>query len=128
MVKTASGNEADSASFGKILVDFKKQIEIDSLMVADSALYTAANLKLLSDIKWLSRVPLSLAEAKKLVANINDSELVKSQINGYSYVVKESSYASVKQRWLIVQSEARKKSDLRQLEKRIQKSGISANS
>ena len=126
--KTASGNEADSASFGKILVDFKKQIEIDSLMVADSALYTAANLKLLSDIKWLSRVPLSLAEAKKLVANINDSELVKSQINGYSYVVKESSYASVKQRWLIVQSEARKKSDLRQLEKRIQKSGISANS
>jgi transposase len=42
--------------------------------------------------------------------------------------VKESSYASVKQRWLIVQSEARKKSDLRQLEKRIQKSGISASS
>ena len=126
--KTASGNEADSASFGKILVDFKKQIEIDSLMVADSALYTAANLKLLSDIKWLSRVPLSLAEAKRLVANINDSELVKSQINGYSYVVKESSYASVKQRWLIVQSEARKKSDLRQLEKRIQKSEISVSS
>ncbi|MDJ0695649.1 IS1634 family transposase, partial [Mastigocoleus sp. MO_188.B34] len=126
--KTASGNEADSASFGKILLDFKKQIEIDSLMVADSALYTATNLKLLSDIKWLSRVPLSLAEAKRLVANINDSELVKSQINGYSYVAKESSYASVKQRWLIVQSEARKKSDLRQLEKRIQKSGISASS
>ena len=126
--KTASGNEADSASFAKILVDFKKQIEIDSLMVADSALYTAANLQLLSEIKWLSRVPLSLAEAKRLVSSINDSELIKSQINGYSYVVKESSYASVKQRWLIVQSEARKKSDLRQLEKRIQKSEISATS
>ncbi len=126
--KAASGNEADSASFAKILVNFKKQIEIDSLMVADSALYTAANLQLLSDIKWLSRVPLSLAEAKRLVSSINDSELIKSQINGYSYVVKESSYASVKQRWLIVQSEARKKSDLRQLEKRIQKSDINATS
>jgi len=126
--KTASGNEADSASFGKILVDFKKQIEVDSLMVADSALYTAANLKLLSDVKWLSRVPLSLAEAKKLVPSINDSELVKSQIDGYSYVVKENSYASVKQRWLIVQSEARKQSDLRQLEKRIKKSEINATS
>lgn len=126
--KTASGNEVDSASFGKILVDFKKQIEVDSLMVADSALYTATNLKLLSDIKWLSRVPLSLAEAKRLVSSINDSELVKSQINGYSYVVKESSYADVQQRWLIVQSEARKKSDLRQLEKRIQKSEMSATS
>ena len=126
--KTASGNEANSASFGKILVDFKKQIEVDSLMIADSALYTAANLKLLSDIKWLSRVPLSLASAKRLVSSINDSELVKSKIDGYSYVVKENSYASVKQRWLIVQSEARKQSDLRQLEKRIKKSEINATS
>lgn len=126
--KTASGNEADSASFGKILVDFKKQIEVDSLMVADSALYTATNLELLSDIKWLSRVPLSLAEAKRLVSSINDSELLKSQIDGYSYVVKESRYASVKQRWLIVQSEARKQSDLRQLEKRVKKSEVNATS
>ena len=124
--KSASGNEADSASFAKILVDFKKQIEIDSLMVADSALYTATNLKLLSEIKWLSRVPLSLSEAKRLVSSISDSELIKSQINGYSYVVKENSYAGVKQRWLVVESEARKKSDLRQLEKRIQKLEISA--
>jgi transposase len=63
-----------------------------------------------------------------LVSTIDDSELVKSQINGYSYVVKESSYADIQQRWLVVQSEARNKSDLRQLEKRIQKSEISATS
>lgn len=126
--KSASGNEADSASFGKILVDFKKQIEVDSLMVADSALYTAANLQLLAEIKWLSRVPLSLAEAKKLVSSIGDSELVKSQIKGYSYVVKRSSYAGVEQRWLVVESDARKKSDLCQLEKRIQKLELSASS
>ncbi len=63
-----------------------------------------------------------------MVSTIDDSELVKSQINGYSYVVKESSYADIQQRWLVVQSEARKKSDLRQLEKRIQKSEISATS
>lgn len=119
--KSASGNEADSASFGKILVDFKKQIKIDSLMVADSALYTAQNLKLLSEIKWLSRVPLSLAEAKKLVQSTPNSELLKSQIEGYSYAVKRSTYATVEQRWLVVESDARKKSDLRQLEKRFQK-------
>lgn len=124
--KSASGNEADSASFGKILVDFKKQIKIDSLMVADSALYTAQNLKLLSEIKWLSRVPLSLAEAKKLVQSTPNSELLKSQIEGYSYAVKRSTYATVEQRWLVVESDARKKSDLRQLEKRFQKLEISA--
>ncbi len=124
--KSASGNESDSASFEKILVDFKKRIEVDSLMVADSALYTAANIQLLSEIKWLSRVPLSLAEAKRLVSGIDNSELVKSQINGYSYAVKTSSYTFVEQRWLVVESEARKKSDLRQLGKRIQKLEISA--
>jgi transposase len=124
--KSASGNEADSASFAKILVDFKKQIEVDSLMVADSALYTGANIQLLSEIKWLSRVPLSLAEAKRLVSDTSDSELIKSQINGYSYAVKRSYYADVEQRWLLVESEARKKSDLRQLEKRILKLETSA--
>jgi transposase len=124
--KSASGNEADSASFAKILVDFKKTIEVDSLMVADSALYNAVNIQLLSEIKWLSRVPLSLAEAKKLVSSIAESELIKSQIKGYSYTVQTSNYASVEQRWLLVQSEARKESDLRQLEKKIQKLEISA--
>jgi transposase len=101
-------------------------IEVDSLMIADSALYTAKNIQLLSDIKWLSRVPLSITEAKNLVSDISDSELIKSQINGYSYVVKRSNYASVEQRWLVVESEARKKSDLRQLEKRIPKLETSA--
>jgi transposase len=124
--KSASGNEADSASFAKILVDFKRQIALDSLMIADSALDTAANLKLLSEIKWLSRVPLSIAEAKRLVSSINDSELIESQINGYSYAVKISNYANIEQRWLVVESEKRKQSDLRQLEKRIQKSETSA--
>lgn len=126
--KSASGNEADSASFAKILLNFKKTIEVDSLMVADSALYNAANIQLLSEIKWLSRVPLSLAEAKRLVSSIAESELIKSQIKGYSYVVQKSNYASVEQRWLLVQSETRKQSDLRQLEKRIQKLEISATS
>ncbi len=124
--KSASGNEADSSSFAKILVDFKKQIEVDSLMVADSALYTASNLQLLSEIKWLSRVPLSLTEAKRLVSTIPNSELIESQINGYSYAVKTSSYATVEQRWLVVESEKRKKSDLLKTEKRIQKLEISA--
>lgn len=90
-------------------------------MVADSALYTASNIQLLSKIKWLSRVPLSLTEAKRLVSTIPNSELIKSQINGYSYVVQRSIYANVEQRWLVVESDKRKKSDLLRTEKRIQK-------
>ncbi|NES80004.1 MAG: hypothetical protein F6K06_31585, partial [Okeania sp. SIO1H4] len=44
-------------SFVQGMKDFKKQLNFDSLMVADSALYTQKNLQLLTDIKWLSRVP-----------------------------------------------------------------------
>lgn len=126
--KSASGNEADGASFAKILVEFKQQIKVDSLMIADSALYNAANLQLLSEILWLSRVPLSIAEAKRLVSSVVESELIESNIKGYSYAVYKSNYASVEQRWLVVQSEVRKQSDLRQLEKRIQKLETNATS
>ena len=36
-VRTGDGNETDKAVFGKILADFKKQVNFDSIMVADIA-------------------------------------------------------------------------------------------
>jgi transposase len=58
--QVASGNESDSAIFASICQDFKKQLNLDSLIVADSALYTAPNLEMLTNLRWLTRVPLSL--------------------------------------------------------------------
>jgi len=124
-LKVASGNESDQKVFAKIAVDFKKQIDLDTLMVADSALYSAANLALMNSIKWLCRVPLTVLAAKQLVSQLGE-EFISSQIEGYSYVVKRSNYGSVKQRWLIVESEARKTADLKQLEKRVLKSQTTA--
>lgn len=43
--------------FVQAMKDFKNQLNFESLMVADSALYTQENVQLLTDIKWLSRVP-----------------------------------------------------------------------
>ena len=108
------------------LVDFRREIELDSLMVADSALYSAANIVLMNSLKWLCRVPLSLTYAKLLVSQLNSTEFIKSEIEGYSYVVKTSSYAGVEQRWLVVESLARKIADLKQLDKRISKSETTA--
>ncbi len=39
-LRTGDGNESDKAVFGKILVDFKKQVDFESIYVADSALYS----------------------------------------------------------------------------------------
>ena len=44
--KSASGNQVDSKCLGSIAVDYKKQIQVDSLIVADCALYTESNIKL----------------------------------------------------------------------------------
>ena len=48
-------------------MEYSKQIDFDSIMVADSALYSEGNLKLMVNMKWISRVPLSIKKAKNLV-------------------------------------------------------------
>jgi len=121
-LKSASGNQVDSTCFGKIAVEYQKQIEIDSLIVADCALYTEENIKLMSKMKWVSRVPLTIKEAKTLIGTLAESEFIQSGIDGYSFVDKKVTYAGVDQRWLVVQSHLRRKSDLHKLSQNIEKS------
>ncbi|RUS93440.1 IS4 family transposase [Dulcicalothrix desertica PCC 7102] len=117
--QSASGNQVDSSCFGEIAANYKKQINFDSLVVADCALYTEQNIEKMSGIKWLSRVPLSINEAKLLVSTIPESEFLECELKGYLYVAKRVTYAGVEQRWLVVQSQERKKSDLEKLSKKI---------
>ncbi len=94
---------------------------METTIVGDSALYSKENLGLLKQIKWLTRVPLSISEAKNLVSTLKDSEFTNSEIPDYSWVEKESNYGSIRQRWLVVKSKARTKSDKKSLEKKITK-------
>ncbi|MFB2891805.1 IS1634 family transposase [Aerosakkonemataceae cyanobacterium BLCC-F50] len=77
-LKLASGNQADSSCFGQIAVDYQKQLEVDSLIVADCAIYTETNIKLMSDLRWLCRVPLSIKSAQSLISTLPESEFVAS--------------------------------------------------
>lgn len=120
----ASGNESDKAVFGKILVEYSKQIDFESIMVADSALYSANNLKLMENIKWISRVPLSLKKAKILVKSYLSEELTESEIKGYSYKEEKVSYGGIKQRWILVESADRKKADLNKLTQKIKEEAL----
>ena len=120
-MKMSSGNSSDQKEFGVAMVDFKNQLEMESLMVADSAFYTQENLQITEEIKWLSRVPFKVKVAKDLVKSVDNKDLTKSQINGYSYLELLKTYAAVKQRWLLVESEQRRDSDLKKLETNIKK-------
>ncbi|MBD2683447.1 MULTISPECIES: IS1634 family transposase [Nostoc] len=118
-LKLASGNQADSSCFGQIAVEYQKQLEVNSLIVADSALYTESNLKLMLDLRWLCRVPLSIKSAQSLISTLPESEFIDSQIQGYKFASKTGNYAGIEQRWLVVQSQERRESDLRKLSQRI---------
>jgi transposase len=119
-LKVGDGNEADKAVFGQIAREFQKQVDFDSLIVGDSALYSKENLKLMKEMRWLSRVPLSIKEAQELVDSISEKELTDSEIPGYSWRETISNYGGIEQRWLLVESQARQESDLKKLEKKIE--------
>ncbi len=126
-MRIGSGNESDQKQFVPAIKEFKSQLNFDSLIVADSALSTQENLQLLTDIKWLSRVPVRIKAAHKLVQEIDSSDFTPSQIKGYSYQELSKTYGGIQQRWLIVESQLRRKSDLKNLDTKIQKERVELN-
>jgi transposase len=129
LMRVGDGNEADKAVFGKILVEFKKQIIFDSIMVCDSALYSQENLKLIEHLKWISRVPMTIKTAQKLVQSVEVEEIDEKErerratinLDGYKWKEEMVNYGGIKQIWLIVESQQRKDSDLKKLEKKLKK-------
>ena len=84
-------------------------------------MYTAKNLELIKKLKWLSRVPLGVKQAKNLISQLTEAEFVESRIPGYRWFQQHSDYAGIPQRWLVVESDQRRQADLRRIEKEIQK-------
>ncbi|MEG4230461.1 IS1634 family transposase [Microcoleus sp. N9_B2] len=123
-LRVASGNESDNSIFASICQDFKNKLNLDSLMVADSALYTAPNLEMLTNLRWLTRVPLSLKQAQQLVSQLNESEFHDSAVTGYRWSEHKSNYGGITQRWLVVESSLRREADQRKLEKKLKKAEI----
>jgi len=121
-----SGNESDRAVFASICQEFKQQLNLDSLMVADSALYSAPNIEMLTNLRWLTRVPLSLKQAQQLVSQLNEAEFTSSSVSGYSWSEHKSNYGGIEQRWLVAESRLRRESDLQKLEKKLKKAQAEA--
>lgn len=76
----------------------------------------------------MSRVPGTLAAAKYLLDNIHSCAFVDSSLRGYRITSCCSDDAGVQQRWIVVESQARKDADLKQLEKRCFKQLLKAQS
>ena len=118
-IETGSGNQSDKKVFGEIAKKYKKQLKFETTIVSDSALYSKNNLKLMKEISWVTRVPLSIKEAKEVVNNLPSEEFIKSELKGYSWREIENDYAGISQRWLVVESQPRKESELKKIEQKI---------
>ncbi|MEM6613496.1 MAG: IS1634 family transposase [Cyanobacteria bacterium P01_C01_bin.72] len=81
----------------------------------------AENIQQLGELNWITLVPRSIKTAKILAESIKDEVFVQSEILGYRIASCGCDYGGVRQRWLVIESEKRRDSDLKQLEKRLTK-------
>ena len=117
-LRVGDGNDADKAIFAQMIQDFRTQWDVDALFVVDSALYSAQNLQQVQSMRWVSRVPSTLAEVKQVLAVLSAEQYTPAQ-PGYRVAEFCSVYGEIHQRWVAVESEERRKSDLAALQKKL---------
>jgi len=82
---------------------------------------SAENIQSLTNLRWISRVPATIKEAEQLMEHLSIDALNASSLEGYRIACVCSTYGGIQQRWLVVESQARLKSDLKQLDKEVHK-------
>jgi transposase len=121
LAKTVAGNTSDKELFRERLKELQGQIQAGEhvYFVADSALYTQTTIGDLSaSMKWITRVPETISEAKRITQYTGHLEDLGSGYRGKEF---GSEYGTVKQRWLLVYSEQAYVREVKTLKRQIQK-------
>jgi transposase len=115
-LEALDGNSNDRVSFPKTVKAYCRSLgEAEQpYYVMDSAGYSEDNLKAMEQVRWLTRVPETLNQAKELVEKSQKADM---EPLGEGYWGKEvsSEYAGIRQRWLVVYSEAARQREERGL-------------
>jgi transposase len=123
LMQPLSGNSSDAQDFGEVIGTHVQQLQTTygmHYLVADSALYSAANLQKLAEtaMKWISRVPATLSEAQALLAQIDLQTLIPLT-EGYRYHEYTSTYGGIAQRWVLISAEPRQPQAQRTVDKQL---------
>jgi transposase len=102
-----SGNSADKTTCPQTIQAYVTQLQAAELpyCIADSALYSQEMLKALWAIRWITRVPETILEARALLQRMAPVEMQPAAQGGYRYREVASQYGGVPQRWLVVFSQ-----------------------
>jgi transposase len=108
LMKPLSGHSSDAPEFGRIVKEHMAQLQTThgtTYLVADSALYSEANLQQLAKtrIKWMTRVPATLHDAQAMLAQA-DLQTMAPLTDGYRYHLLSSTDGGVAQRWVLIYS------------------------
>jgi transposase len=108
-LKVADGNQSDAPAFSGIMGEFASQWHLDSMFVIDAAFYSEPNLQQVCALKWLSRVPQTLKQAKALIDSpLEHLESVPCDLADYKLWQVRQTYGGVNQRWIVIESQSRK--------------------
>jgi transposase len=112
LMKPLSGNSSDAQDFGEAVRTHVHQLQTThgmTYLVADSALYSEANLQKLAQthLKWITRVPATLNAAQTVLVQA-DPQALASLKAGYRYHELTSTYGGIEQRWVRIYSESRR--------------------
>ncbi len=124
-IQTLSGNTSDKEHFRTLAKTYADSLDKvwseDRIWVWDSAFYTKENLlSVPKDLRWISRVPETLNDAKELISMVKSDDLKESRsLDGYHLVRTEMTYGGIRQRWILVFSEKAYAREMKTLEKRI---------
>jgi transposase len=147
-ISTISGDVSDKKHFRELIKTYGSQIQQGFLdtktLVFDSAFYVAKTLKMIGhDYPWITRVPETVGDAKKLILSTKKSEFknfltVSSSdstnagekkgvgISSYKYFETSSDFAGIEQHWLVVFSQQAYKKERHEFLKKLNKKTATA--
>lgn len=124
-MEVLSGNTSDKTQFREVIEKFSRDLAEngeETYFVMDSAMYSEKNVKVMSPlVKWISRIPETIKEAKQLIEKISINEMEESGLEGYRFKEFVSSYGGVEQKWLVIFSEKGYAKEMATLIKNIKK-------
>jgi len=124
--KTYSGNESDKESIKEMVKAVRSNIDKDKKVyhVADSAFYTAENIRELRSTYWISHVPSTIKEAQEMLNK--EVEFRPTEIEGYEVYSEISNYGGIKQKLVMVSSDYLKERELKTFDRHLEKSKAEA--
>jgi transposase len=113
------GNQSDREALVPLLARYRQALDLGAVVVLDGAGYSRENLRALEGFSWILRVPATLKEARALLEGEFPREAWTPLLPGYRGLEVEADYGGVRQRWLLVESEARAREEEEGLRRRV---------